>query len=184
MDNNYIDNLFKEAKLGDMEKLTELFLCFKGYIYSKASTYYIKGYSLEDLISLGNLSLLKAYNSFDIKKGTHFAHYAIAAIKTNFNYYYRSAKMNNTISLSTPIGDVTLEDKLYETSALDDYMTEQELLEIRQAVLKLEPSLRSIIIFVYYKGKTVKEYSQKYNMSYYEARVLRLRAEQKLRKLL
>lgn len=184
MDNNYIDKVFMEARMGDKEKLTELFLCFKNYIDKKACCYYIKGYDTEDLVSLGNLTLLKAYNSFDSSKCSHFAHYACSAIKNNFNYCYRSAKMRSTISISSLIHDTSLEDKLNDSAVLDEYLTRFNNSEMKKAVLKLEPELFDIISHVYYKDRTIMEYAKINNISYNKARRLRLKAEKKLRNLL
>ena len=51
------------------------------FVVSIASQYKGKGLQMEDLVSEGNLGLMKAAGKFDASKGTRFVHYAVVHIR-------------------------------------------------------------------------------------------------------
>jgi len=69
--------LFKKAKAGDRAAYNKIIESNLRFVVSIAKSYTGKGLDLEDLISEGNLGLLKAYDGFDLKKNFKFITYAV-----------------------------------------------------------------------------------------------------------
>ena len=93
--NRYLDEIGKEALLSDEEeralskkilqgdqravgKLVEANLRF---VVSIARQYKGKGVAMEDLVSEGNMGLMKAASKFDASKGTRFVNYAVGHVR-------------------------------------------------------------------------------------------------------
>jgi len=76
------EELVIKAKAGEEAAFEELFKSFKPYILKQARAIYINGYELDDLIQVGNISVFKAINSYDITKG-NFPINAAITIKNN-----------------------------------------------------------------------------------------------------
>ncbi|MBC8526210.1 MAG: RNA polymerase sigma factor RpoD/SigA [Candidatus Cloacimonetes bacterium] len=78
--------LLKKAKKGNkkaMDKLTESNLKF---VVKVASKFQGKGLSLSELISEGNIGLIKAINRFDIRRNTKLITYAVWWIQQSIQY--------------------------------------------------------------------------------------------------
>jgi RNA polymerase primary sigma factor len=93
--NRYLDEIGKEALLSDEEeralsekilqgdqraigKLVEANLRF---VVTIARQYKGKGVAMEDLVSEGNIGLMKAASKFDASKGTRFVNYAVGHVR-------------------------------------------------------------------------------------------------------
>ena len=93
--NNYLDAIGRESLLsaeeerqlsekilqGNTRALNKLVEANLRFVVSIASQYRGKGLSMEDLISEGNLGLLKAAGKFDATKGTRFVNYAVVYVR-------------------------------------------------------------------------------------------------------
>jgi len=75
--------LIEKAQLGDLYARNKVIEANLKYVVSVAQTYKNKGAEIMDLISVGNLALIKAILRFDKKKKTLFQHYAYFYIKKN-----------------------------------------------------------------------------------------------------
>lgn len=74
--------------------------------YSVAHSFLKKGIAIEfdELVSLCNLGLVKAANSFDESKGAKFSTYAIRIMQNEvLTHFRKSKKHNNVSSLDTPL---------------------------------------------------------------------------------
>lgn len=69
--------LFIKAKAGDRAAYEKIIQSNLRFVVSISKAYVGKGLDLEDLISEGNIGLLKAYNGFDINKNFKFITYAV-----------------------------------------------------------------------------------------------------------
>lgn len=93
--NKYLDEIGRESLLsaeeerqlsekiskGDKRALNKLVEANLRFVVSIASQYKGKGLQMEDLVSEGNLGLMKAAGKFDASKGTRFVHYAVVHIR-------------------------------------------------------------------------------------------------------
>lgn len=91
------EELIVLAKNGDEDAKDELFryntrLC--GHIAQRFKNVD----DVEELIAIGNIGLIKAYNSFDITKGFKFATYASRLIQNEILMYFRKEKKHNIVT--------------------------------------------------------------------------------------
>ena len=73
--------LAKRIKMGDMEALDKLVKANLRFVISVAKQYEGYGMGLEDLISEGNIGLIKAARRFDDTRGYKFISYAVFWIR-------------------------------------------------------------------------------------------------------
>ena len=93
--NKYLDEIGRETLLsteeekrlsemilqGDKRALSKLVEANLRFVVSIASQYKGKGLQMEDLVSEGNMGLMKAAAKFDASKGTRFVNYAVVYIR-------------------------------------------------------------------------------------------------------
>lgn len=93
--NRYLDEIGKEQMLsdekerelserilkGDQKALTKLIESNLKFVVSIARQYKGKGVAMEDLISEGNIGLMKAASRFDSSKGVRFVNYAVVYVR-------------------------------------------------------------------------------------------------------
>jgi len=146
-----LDELVAKGKEGDIVAIEELLNNYKYFIIKYASKVYINGYEMDDLIQIGNMSVMKSIGKYTPGKG-NFTAYVTFAIKNNFNYLIRQrARENFTQSLETPVASgLEIKDLLPdETSIEDDYVTKESYEILRNEVGNLSEKLRDVIEFVY-----------------------------------
>lgn len=163
------EELVLRGKAGDKEALDELIGKFTGYIIKCANNVYINGYTQEDLLQEGYVSLVKAVDKYDPRRG-NFTAYVTFAIKKNFNYKIRGKARENYIgSLDYEINqDTQLIDMLStEENIEEDYVKNQVLKEIIQVINTLPEDLGEIINYYYISNKgSLKEYAEEKNIKY------------------
>lgn len=91
------EELIVLAKNGDEDAKDELFryntrLC--GHIAQKFKNVD----DVEELIAIGNIGLIKAYNTFDVTRGFKFATYAARLIQNEILMYFRREKKHNIVT--------------------------------------------------------------------------------------
>ncbi|MCI7344011.1 MAG: sigma-70 family RNA polymerase sigma factor [Fusobacterium necrophorum] len=74
-----------KAQSGDEEAKNQLILCNLRLVVNVAKGYRSKGMNLIDLISEGNLGLIRAIEKFDVEKGFRFSTYAVWWIKQSIS---------------------------------------------------------------------------------------------------
>lgn len=129
---------FDEMKKGSMkarEKLIEHNLRLVAHIVKK---YYGAARSQEDLISIGNIGLIKAIDSYDPDNGTRFATYASKCLQNEILMYFRSQKkstcevsINETIDTDKDGNPLTYIDVL----CCDDTIAEDIDLKIKNEIM-------------------------------------------------
>ncbi|KIL53398.1 hypothetical protein KP77_03740 [Jeotgalibacillus alimentarius] len=112
------------------------------------------GESVEDLISIGTIGLIKAIDSYSYDKGTKLATYAARCIENEVLMFLRSLKKTKKdISLHDPIGEdkdghaISLIDVLQSEDEEVDELIAQKMSgeKIRQVVTKLDDREREVI---------------------------------------
>ena len=111
------------------------------------------GVSIEDLISIGTLGLIKAVNTFRSDKNIKLATYASRCIENEILMYFRKVSGKQEVSLDEPLntdpdgGELLLSDVLgSDEPPMSQAMEEaEERLALRRAVAGLEERERLII---------------------------------------
>lgn len=106
--------LLKRAKENNIEAKNDLIISNLKFVFNIAKMYKGKGASIDDLISEGNLGLVKAIDKFDTSKDVRFLSYAIWWIRHSMSEYVekKSSISNNEMSLDG--NDKSVGDNLYD----------------------------------------------------------------------
>lgn len=124
-------------------------------------------YDKEELVSIGNLGLIKAVDTFDSKREVSLATYAIKCIDNEIYMFLRKLKkVQADISLSQPV-NISSKDKErhiedFLSDGLDieeEYLNAETILRVRELVKKLPPALRETVS-LYYGFNDGKRYTQ------------------------
>ena len=134
--------------------------------------------SLEDLISIGTIGLIKAVDSYSSNNGVRIATYASKCIENELLMQMRNnKKINKNISLNESIGvdkdgcDVTLLDiiPVESTFNYDNINLNENIIELNKFLKTLEPRELEIIKYRFglnnYPELTQKEVAKKFNIS-------------------
>lgn len=124
-------------------------------------------YDKEELVSIGNLGLIKAIDTFDSKREISLATYAIKCIDNEINMFLRKLKkVQKDISLSQPVNigqkdtERHIEDFLSDGLDIEEeYINTETILRVRELVKKLPPALRETVN-LYYGFNGGKRYTQ------------------------
>lgn len=117
----HLEALVVQAKMGDIQAKEEILMILTKSIRYYASRFFIKGYDLEDLMSEGYNTVLKALNMYKIE-GNCFYTYSCRSIENTYRHLLRSNKVpedKNCITLTDALsdvldsGEVAVEDKAY-----------------------------------------------------------------------
>lgn len=146
--------------------------------YNKKILYYIvgKGIELSDAEDLCDTIFVKFYNSldnFDSSKcasSTWLYHITQNTIIDFFRSRKQFAELNEQI--------------LFEDHSFDEVLTTETLTELSQALMKLDLRSRSLVVAVYYDGKTLKEAARLLNMSYSNSKIVMKKALEELKEFL
>lgn len=111
----------------------ELIMENQGLVYYQLRKFGIafKSAHYDDLVSLGNLALTKAANTFDESKSTAFSTYALRCIKNEMAMYFRKVNRydRRNISIEEPLKKQKAESNIrIEDSLKDPYNFEEEMM--------------------------------------------------------
>ena len=84
-----LENLVIKAKEGDSSAANTIYKAFNKYIYKTAMSDCFKGYSLENLMKLGNESIATALKLYKLGDSDSFIPYAARAINKGFRRLIR-----------------------------------------------------------------------------------------------
>lgn len=124
-------------------------------------------YDKEELVSIGNLGLIKAVDTFDSKREVSLATYAIKCIDNEIYMFLRKLKkVQADISLSQPVNIFSKDKERHIEDFLSDgldieeeYLNAETILRVRELVKKLPPALRETVN-LYYGFNGGKRYTQ------------------------
>lgn len=163
-----IESLVKEAKNGCNVAKTEIIKRFRPFIIKRAKEVYIKNYDMEDLIQIGNLSILRAINNYNLEKG-NFVSYVTFAINNNFNYEIRrKSKERFESSLNKVVEEgVEFLGLISDNIDLEENIIEKEKFEyLKYALMELRLDERELIVSVYIHEVKIKDYAEKNGIKY------------------
>ncbi len=180
-DLKYIETMKQEIK-----KCRDLLInCNQRLVYAQAKQRLTPGESIDDLVSDGNLSLMRAVEKFDYSRGNKFSTYATWAIMKNFARSIPDEKVRRQRFM-------TGHDELFETQA-DTRSDEQEALasadaardRINRLLEHLDPRTREVIRMRAgldgQEEKTLEEIGQYFGITKERVRQINVRGMRQLR---
>lgn len=124
-------------------------------------------YDKQDLISIGNLGLAKAINTYDLSKGYEFTTYAAKCIDNEILMFLRKLKRKQDVdSLDIPVyqdkegSELKLGDILSDDRDLVEDYENTEIHEIIREVIKELPNRNREIVMLYFGFYDDRRYSQ------------------------
>lgn len=121
--NKYLDEIGRESLLttdeerqlseriqqGDQRALNKLIGANLRFVVSVARQYKGQGVAMEDLVSEGNMGLMKAAAKFDASKGVRFVNYAVVQIRQQIEkaIEQQTRQQNMPLSVDAPLGHRT-----------------------------------------------------------------------------
>jgi RNA polymerase primary sigma factor len=121
--NKYLDEIGRESLLttdeerqlseriqqGDQRALNKLIGANLRFVVSVARQYKGQGVEMEDLVSEGNMGLMKAAAKFDASKGVRFVNYAVVQIRQQIEkaIEQQTRQQNMPLSVDAPLGHRT-----------------------------------------------------------------------------
>lgn len=205
--NKYLDEIGRESLLteeeerelsekilqGNRHALNKLVEANLRFVVSIASQYKGKGLLMEDLISEGNLGLLKAAGKFDASKGTRFVNYAVVHIRQQIERAIgqQTPQEGGTLSVDAPLGyrsNMSLLSVLINQDApLADHRVHSEAIEdaVEFAMMSLDKR-ESRVVNAYFgidqEHETMAEIAEDMGLKRERVRQIRDKAVRKLRK--
>lgn len=166
-----IEQLVKKGKTKDNTAVSEIIKRFSPLVFKISNTIYIKGYDREDLIQIGYMTVIKAIDSYDLKRRGGFTAYVSRAIRNNFYYEIRKrSKQNYETSY-----DKILEERVYLDliSIKENFGTEEKIIQkeecykLKNALSKLSNEEKEFLFYVLEGGYgALREYSNLKKVSY------------------
>jgi RNA polymerase primary sigma factor len=116
--------LIKLAKRGDLKARNELLESNLKFVFDVAKRYTGRGVSIGDLISEGNLGLMKAFEKFDEGKGVKFISYAVWWIRPSMLDAIQKRELMNSVEVEPGNGNDALFDKKFSDEDDEPYTNE------------------------------------------------------------
>lgn len=194
--------LIRLAKKGNLKAKNELLESNLRFVFDTARHYTGRGVPISELISEGNMALLRAIDKFDESKDVKFISYAVWWVRQHMQEIIRKRKLMNLVEIvPTESNDSVMDSKIfdddvdeannnqYDISNEDDEETISRMEQQREMIVKLMDQLNDRekdIIKSFYgidedKGITLTEIGKKYNLTTERVRQIKLNAIRKLR---
>lgn len=181
-----LELLVESAKNGDENAKEYLVKRFQPLIRKRIQEIYIKTYDYEDLMQIGNISVLKAIQKYDIDRN-NFTAYVKASIDNNFKYEIRKAsKKRYEISLEKVIEDKMelLNNMVVNVDIENKIIIEEEKGKVISALEKLKSTEYKLIFNLYFNEISKKQISKNSKMKYATIYKRENRSLKKLRNIL
>jgi len=173
-----VSKLFQETNEGSKEARDKLIIHnIRLVLYLVTSKFKNVNYDKKDLVSIGNIGLIKAIDSYDLSKGFEFTTYASRCINNEILGFLKKLKKDQSIDSIDSVmfynkdgQEMKLEDKLSDDNDLvEDYVNEETHKIIREVVKELPNNRDKEIIMLYFgfyddKTYTQKEIADKFNI--------------------
>ncbi len=214
--NKYLDEIGREQLLsaeeearlsarilkGDERALNKLIEANLRFVIVIARQYQGKGLSMEDLVSEGNMGLMKAASKYDATRGLRFVNYAVVFIrrqiekaldKESAEQRVESMRDGQTRSVDAPLGSKTNVSLLSVLVNADSPMADQRVYDanlaeaIEQALTELNERERAVINAYFGIGEermTMAEIGEQMGLKRERVRQIRDRATRRMRKII
>jgi RNA polymerase sigma factor (sigma-70 family) len=177
-----MEKLVEKAKNREAQATEEIIEKFKYLIFKEASRYHVPGYTMEDLIQHGNLSVIKAIAMYKLGSNS-FNGYCINAIKLNFMALLKGQIKHFREIANSEMVDFDCLDN-YEFTLEDQVIAYDEVKKLYTAISKLDPLEREIIERYYLLDQSLGEIACDSDKSYHQFARMKKKALEKLRALL
>ncbi len=168
------EQLIESAKGGDSQALEFLIDKYRGFVRTKARTYFLIGADKEDIIQEGMIGLYKAIRDYRKDKLSSFRGFAemcitrqiITAIKTATRQ--KHIPLNFYVSLNKPLYeeesertlmDIVGEDKITDPEEM--YINREELDHIGSKMGEILSGLEKDVLNLYLRGRTYMEIARR-----------------------
>ena len=214
--NKYLDEIGREQLLsaeeearlsarilkGDERALNKLIEANLRFVIVIARQYQGKGLSMEDLVSEGNMGLMKAASKYDATRGLRFVNYAVVFIrrqiekaldKESAEQRVESMRDGQTRSVDAPLGSKANVSLLSVLVNADSPMADQRVYDanlaeaIEQALTELNERERAVINAYFGIGEermTMAEIGEQMGLKRERVRQIRDRATRRMRKIM
>lgn len=150
--------ILEKVKLGDKKARDELLIHnIKLVLHQIKKHFQNIDYYKEDLVSIGNIGLIKAIETFDLSKGFEFTTYAAKCINNEILMFLRKMKkdysmesLEKTISGDNEGNELKLKDTIEDKSDIVDKYTENELYRAIDEIVNDLPEQKREIIKLYF----------------------------------
>ena len=171
MNYNYIENLVKQSKDGDISSKEKLIDEFKPFIINVSKKTYIYGYDFEDIVNECYRILLKCISIYKLENH-RFVGYATNGIKNSINDLIKRNLKNDNVSGSAVFTiDSFLEDTFKDdVPEIDDFLcSKYDCRCLEQALSTLNKDELELIYNIYFADKTLKSYADEKQLCYSSA---------------
>ena len=161
--------LIEKVKQGDEEAKNKIIEHnIRLVLYEVTHRFKYVNYDKRDLVSLGNIGLMKAINTFDTSKNVEFTTYATRCIDNEILMFLRKIKKDQNVdSLEKPLSydkngnELKVEDTVYDdTDIVEDY-EKNEIYKIIRRMVEGLPERDRKIITLHFGFEEDKIYTQK-----------------------
>ena len=177
--------LLERIKQGDNEALAKLVEHnIRLVLYQVENRFKTVQYDKKELVSIGNIGLMKAVTTFDVSRNVEFSTYATRCIGNeilmflrNLKKYASDASLNEAIYHNKDGDEIKIEDTLSDDiDFVEEYIDNETHLMIREIVNELPERDRKIIIlyFGFYDNKRHNQYEIANMLSISQSYVARL----------
>ena len=205
--NKYLDEIGRESLLttdeerqlseriqqGDQRALNKLIEANLRFVVSVARQYKGQGVEMEDLVSEGNMGLMKAAAKFDASKGVRFVNYAVVQIRQQIEkaIEQQTRQQNMPLSVDAPLGhrtNMSLLSVLVNSNApmADEHIHSEAIEEAVEFALgsldKREAQVVNAFFGINQEHETMAEIAEDMELKRERVRQIRDKAVRKLRK--
>ena len=194
--------LIRASKKGNLKAKNELLTSNLRFVFDVARKYTGRGLPISDLISEGNLALIRAIDKFDEKRDVKFISYAVWWVKQAMIESIKKEKVLNNVSFDEEYSDEAFENPTMfdredeyictndtyfsnEKDEEDKELTENQIRLLESVMCVLGEREKDVIESFYglngNKQMTLLELGKKYNISSERVRQIKLTAIRKLR---
>lgn len=186
---NILFHTLCNAKNQDKDAILFFIEKYQPLIKKYAFKYNLKNYDNNDLIQIGNISIITAINKYDLSKGNeHIDSYIINTIKNAFRNLARSEiKYTSESSLNITVDeDNEIEDLLRDSLDLEEYIINSMMHDLLKTILAtLSNDEHELIRIAYFTpNTTLYRYCLDNNLNYPKKRRELIALIDKLRKLI
>ncbi|MGJ0841777.1 sigma-70 family RNA polymerase sigma factor [Clostridium tertium] len=179
-----MNQLIVRAKHGDKKSMEEILKNFEPLVYKTSISYYIYGYSEEDIKQIARLTIIESVEKFNTDLSDSFPAYVQKCIKNKMykeiekatNKYYEN-KLNKEITNSIDVEEIIDKD----TDVSEECIKKELSGILFKSIEKLNKEEKALLNTIYVQGIILKEYSKRTNIEYHKLRYMKDKIMEKLR---